>query len=112
MPLELEKLYNSRSQTAVLDWDGDCVNITYRMMAITPRKIEEISRGAENPRQLFERFILEFVTDWDILSGGEKCPITIEFLAQLRGEFLAAMYDAILANLRGDRAERDGEKKS
>ena len=111
MPLELEKLYNSRNRTATLQWDADEVKIEYRMMAITPRKVNEIVEASTTPRELFVGWILEFVVDWDIVAGGEKCPITAEFLSGLRSGFLAAVYEAMIQDPQNPNAG-DDEKKS
>lgn len=109
MPVSLIRLYRAKIGSVSIPWGEDTVTVTYKPLAMTPAMVDALIAKNITDRGFLEAFALGIVDGWDILGeDGQPCPITAEFLRELPGEFLKAIYDAIM----DDRAAPgDDEKK-
>lgn len=97
MPVRLSDL-QKRTRTIQIEYQGDPVNITYLINVITPAFLADQKDAVEQVKAA--------VTAWDVLDD-EGNPIPPEEIAgQMPLEFLNAVLEAVVADMRGAGAEK------
>lgn len=99
MGLDLAALATN-THTITVDFMGQAARVTYKPAEVTTANVEEIdnaksSEGADP----FINFLCGVLTDWDVMIGKKKVPLTVAGLkpvplALLRAVFLAIMQEA------------------
>jgi hypothetical protein len=113
MPIDKGKL-TKKPVELVVEWEGETCRIVYNRRAITYNSMKE---AAESTRQGAEDSPLDegvrnvgflvkqlkrFLLEWDLTDNGKPVKITEEELGGFDPEFLSALFDAIMSDIRGD----------
>lgn len=89
-----------KTKTITVEYQGETVNLEYRLNAVTPAFLDE---GGDAAAQL-----VKLVTRWDIVDddGSELAPEAV--VRVLPVELLAKILSEIVADMRLDAAEKKG----
>ncbi|NPV85983.1 MAG: hypothetical protein HPY45_08255 [Anaerolineae bacterium] len=97
---------NAKTRTITVYYDGESLDVTYRLNAITPAALREL-RGLESAESLAAQVGM-VVESWDVLDDkGQRIKPTREFAEKLPVDFLAAVITGIVDDVRAP----DGEEK-
>lgn len=107
MPLQIADV-GKEQRTFTWEYLGEEIPITYNLYIFTPEvedEIEELVGDSEFQTRGLVQMVLHLVTDWEILDGEEKIPITREGLAKVPVRVLADLMSAIRDDAGGDEEE-------
>lgn len=101
MPIELSNMA-ADVVPVVVYWGEDECKVSYRPSAITTRRVEQL-QAAEDDSDAFLDFITAVLASWDVTSGGEVVPITVDALKDVPLPFIRAIVITIMEDSgRGD----------
>lgn len=95
MPIELSQL-KANTRSVIVAYYDDTVQVTYRPSELTPTREADVRAGSndgDNGPML--SLLADMLLSWDVMSGKEPLPHTVEVLATLPSALLTAIFNEI-----------------
>lgn len=106
MPVKIDAMKNMR-RTVTVEYDGDKCAVTYRVGVYTPAFVDSLAREQSISKFLSTQ-ICALVEHWEVLDAdGKEISPTPELVGSLPQQFLNAVLDAIRADVRMPRAQKN-----